>query len=172
MDKAAPKPVKTYFGGEAAKSRAPRPRRQGEEFYSSQKRRQSDGPPSKVLHVYRLRGSATEQQLRALFEPYGQVDKVLLYKPQFAYVVFKWVSEAAEAKHDLDLRKKRHDGSYIDVVLREVQFVRQNGGQGMRLSNRPYDVLRIDFCDPALPLPQPSGSNDDFNDDSVFNDPH
>lgn len=43
--------------------------------------------------------------MRALFEPYGQVDRVLLYKPQFAYVVFKWVSEAAEAKYDLDLRK-------------------------------------------------------------------
>jgi hypothetical protein len=33
------------------------------------------------------------------------VDRILLYKPQFAYVVFKWVSEAAEAKYDLDLRK-------------------------------------------------------------------
>ncbi|KAH7722510.1 hypothetical protein AAVH_10038 [Aphelenchoides avenae] len=105
MYRPSPKPVKTYFGGEAAKSRAKRPRGPGEQFYSSQNRRKSDGPPSKVLHVYRLRSSVTEPQLRALFEPYGQVDRVLLYKPQFAYVVFKWVSEAAEAKYDLDLRK-------------------------------------------------------------------
>lgn len=33
-----------------------------------------------------------------------QVEQVMLYKPQFAYVVFKWVSEAAQAKYDLDLR--------------------------------------------------------------------
>ncbi|KAH7660445.1 hypothetical protein AAVH_43771, partial [Aphelenchoides avenae] len=97
MKRLDPKPVKTYFGDEAAKSRAQRPRGPGEQFYSSQQRRKSDGPPSKVLHVYRLRGSATEQQLRAVFEPYMQVEQVMLYKPQFAYVVFKWVSEAAQA---------------------------------------------------------------------------
>ncbi|KAH7721486.1 hypothetical protein AAVH_10947 [Aphelenchoides avenae] len=175
MHRPSPKPVKTYFGGEAAKSRTPRPRTPGEQFYSSQKRRQSDGPPSKVLHVYRLRSSVTEKQVRALFEPYGQVDRVLLYKPQFAYVVFKWVSDAAEAKQDLDLRKKGPDGSYIDVVLRDVQFVRHTSGQGMKLANRPYDVLRIDFCDPALALPpcvasSSTDAGDDFHDDSVFND--
>lgn len=71
--------------------------------------------------------------------------------------------------------RKGPDGAYIDVVLRDVQYVRQHGGQGMKLSNRPYDVLRIDFCDPALPLPAcaASGSEsftDDFDDDSVFAD--
>jgi hypothetical protein len=43
----------------------------------------------------------------------------------------------------------------------------------MKLSNRPYDVLRIDFCDPAQPLPPcaASASEDDFYDDSAFSDP-
>lgn len=35
-----------------------------------------------------------------------------------------------------------------------------------QLSNRPYDVLRIDFRDPALPLPE-----DGFNDEWVSRDP-
>lgn len=46
----------------------------------------------------------------------------------------------------------------------------------MKLSNRPYDVLRIDFCDPAKALPTretstPDDATDDFNDHSVFSDP-
>lgn len=56
-----------------------------------------------------------------------------------------------------------------------MQYVRHSGLQGMRLSSRPYDVLRIYFCDPALALPTcaASGSDeaDDFNDNSVFDDP-
>lgn len=45
----------------------------------------------------------------------------------------------------------------------------------MKLSNWPYDVLRIDFCDPAQPLPPcaaiGNAAADDFTDDSVFIDP-
>lgn len=61
------------------------------------------------------------------------------------------------------------DGSYIDVTLRAVQY--EHGGQRLSMSKRAYDKLRIDFCDPTVPLPAgPDGVSSIPMHDDFFHD--
>ncbi|KAH7716942.1 hypothetical protein AAVH_15627 [Aphelenchoides avenae] len=51
-----------------------------------------------------------------------------------------------EAKRELDLYQTKNDGSYIHVLLREVQFF--NGQPSA--SERPFDKLRVDYALPSV----------------------
>lgn len=64
MQRPVPKPVRTYCGGEAAKRPAMKPYDKFKDQGPFRPRmRKSDGPPSKVLHVYKLRQSTTEDEV-------------------------------------------------------------------------------------------------------------
>ncbi|KAH7703812.1 hypothetical protein AAVH_29008, partial [Aphelenchoides avenae] len=193
------RPVKTYCDGQAAKSRKKPSRPTKFDSPYAQRSRKSDGFHSKVLHVYRLRHSTSEPQLLEIFGGYGSVDEIILYRPQFALIIFSYVQDAVAAKRELDLYATLRDGSYINVLLREVQFC--NGEP--YASKRPHDKLRVDFAHPVVAqkikthpdaalkiLANPWGTHeeidlpgstsasaavlneaDDFLDDSVFEEP-
>ncbi|KAH7730007.1 hypothetical protein AAVH_02495 [Aphelenchoides avenae] len=85
-------------------------------------------------------------QLLEIFCAYGTVEEVIIYRLQFALVIFRWVRDAMEAKRELDLYQTKTDGSYIHVLLREVQFF--NGQPSA--SERPFDKLRVDYALPSV----------------------
>ncbi|KAH7704883.1 hypothetical protein AAVH_27924, partial [Aphelenchoides avenae] len=104
MSAFAPKKVKVLYDGEAAFQRGRKRQDDSRDFYRWQPRkRNSDGSPSHALRVYYLRNSATDEEVKKLFQPFGFIR---FYRrdtdKQLARIVFDKLSEARTVKRKLE----------------------------------------------------------------------